>query len=95
MGQYYFFFQSSGKTPSFRIDWKIRLNGNTKDLPQCLIVRIDMLSHPCALPTFRFFIIKFTSSLVKVIFSILLLVLNSKEGSWLLLITGIHWKKMN
>ena len=56
------------------------------DLPQCLIIRIDMLFHPCALSTFRF------SSSVKVIFSILLLVLNSKVGSWLLLITGVHWE---
>ena len=60
------------------------------DLPQSLTIRIDMLSHPCALPVFRFFIIKFISSSVKVIFSILLFVLNSKEGSWLLLITGMH-----
>ena len=60
------------------------------DLPQSLIIRIDMLSHPCALPKFRFFIVKFISSSVNVIFSILLLVLNSKEGSWLLLITGVH-----
>ena len=62
------------------------------DLPQCLIIRIDMLFHPCALSTFRFFIFNFISSSVKVIFSILLLVLNFKVGSWLLLITGVHWE---
>ena len=45
------FFQSSGKTPSFSIDWKIRLNGRAMDLPQSLIIRIDMLSHPYALST--------------------------------------------
>ena len=60
------------------------------DLPQNLIIRIDMSFHPCALFTFRFFIIKFISSSVKVIFSILLLVLNLKECSLLLLITGVH-----
>ena len=60
------------------------------DLPQSLTIRIDMLSHPCALSTVRFFVIKFISSPVKVIFSTLLLALNSKEGSWLLLITGVH-----
>ena len=78
------FFQSLGKTLSFTKNWRIRLNGGAMDLPQCLIIRIDMLFHPCALSTFRF------SSSVKVIFSILLLVLNSKVGSWLLLITGVH-----
>ena len=51
-----------------------------------------MLSHPCALSTFRFFIIKFISSSVKVILFILLLFLNFKEGSWFLLITGVHRK---
>ena len=84
------FFQSLGKTLSFRKDWRIRLNGGAMDLPQCLIIRIDMLFHLCALSTFRFFIFNFMSSSVKVIFSILLLVLNSKVGSWLLLITGVH-----
>ena len=49
-----------------------------------------MLSHPCALSTFRFLIMKFISSSVKVIFSILFLVLKPKDGSWLLLITGVH-----
>ena len=37
------FFQSSGKTPSFSIDWKIRLNGRAMDLPQSLIIRIDVI----------------------------------------------------
>ena len=52
-------------------------------LPKCLIIRIDMLSLPCALSTFRFFIVKFLLSSVKVIFSIRLLVLNFKEGWWI------------
>ena len=64
--------QSSGKTPSFRIDWKINLNRSAMDLPESLIIRTDMLSHPCALPTFRFFIMKFVSLSVKVTFSNLL-----------------------
>ena len=62
------------------------------DLPQSLIILIDMLSHPCALSTLTFFIIKFLSSSVKNIFSDLLYVLNSKEGNWLLSITGLHWE---
>ena len=62
------------------------------NLWKCLIIWIDMLSLPCALPTFRFFIVKFVLSSVKVIFSICLLVLNFKEGWWLLLITGVHWE---
>ena len=32
------------------------------------------------------------SSSVKVIFSNLLFILNSKAGNWLLLITGVHWE---
>ena len=84
------FFQSSGKTRSFSIDWKIRLNGRAMDLPQSLIIWTDVLSHPYALSLFRFFIIRFISTSVKVIFSILLPVLNSKAGSWLLLVTGVH-----
>ena len=61
------------------------------DLPQNLIIRIEMLFHSYALSTFRFFIIRFISLSVKVIFSVLFLpVLNSKEGSWLLLVTGVH-----
>ena len=40
-----------------------------------------MLSHPCTSSTFRFFIIKFISSSVKVMFSKLLFILNSKEGN--------------
>ena len=52
-----------------------------------------MIPHSCASSTFRFFI-KFILSSVKVIFSNLLLLfaLNSKEGSWLLLINGVHWE---
>ena len=84
------FFQSSGKTRSFSIDWKIRLNGRAMDLPQSLIIWTDVLSHPYALSLFRFFIIRFISTSVKLIFSILLPVLNSKAGSWLLLVTGVH-----
>ena len=60
------------------------------DSQQSLIIRIDMLSHPYALSTFRFFITRLISPSVKVIFSILLPVLNSKEGSRLLLVTGVH-----
>ena len=62
------------------------------DLPQSLIIRIGMLSYPYALSTFRFFIIRFISSSVKVIFSILLFILNSEEGSWLLAVIGVHWE---
>ena len=51
---------------------------------------MDTLSHPWAVFTFRFFIIKFISSLFVITFSDLLLVLNSKDGSIPLLITGIH-----
>ena len=53
------------------------------DLPQVLTISIDMLSHSSGLSTSRFFIIKFISSSVKVIFSIFLLVLGSMEGNWL------------
>ena len=60
------------------------------DLPQILIIRTDILSHPCVLSMFRFYIIKFISSSVKVIFSILLLVLSYKEGSWIFIINGVH-----
>ena len=59
-------------------------------LPQSLVIWTDVLSHPYALSSFRFFIIRFISTSVKVIFSILLPVLNSKAGSWLLLVTGVH-----
>ena len=90
MGQHYFFSNHLEKPHHLELDWKIKSNGSAMDLPQSLTIRIDILSHPCDLCTFRFFIIKFISSSVKVIFSILLLVLNSKESSWLLLIIGVH-----
>ena len=60
------------------------------DLPQTSIIQIDMLSHSYAFSKFRFFVIRYISSSVKDIFSILLLVLNSKEVSWLLLVTGVQ-----
>ena len=88
----FLFFQSSGKTPSFKIEWKINLNGSVRDLPQSLIIRLDVLSNPFALSTFKFFIIKLISSSVNVLLSNLSLVLNSKEGSLLLLTIGIHWE---
>ena len=60
------------------------------------IYRTDMLSHPCALPTFIFFVIKFILSSVKVIFSNLLFGLNSEESNWLLLECiekqNVNWK---
>ena len=80
------------KTPSVKIDWKINLKGSAIDLLQCLIIRIGMLSHANTLSAFRFFIIKFISSSLNVTFLKLLLVLNSKESSLLLLITGMHRK---
>ena len=88
----FLFFQSSGKTLSFKIEWKINLNGSVRDLPQSLIIRLDVLSNPFALSTFKFFIIKLISSSVNVLLSNLSLVLNSKEGSLLLLTIGIHWE---
>ena len=49
-----------------------------------------MLSHSYVFYTFRFFIIRYISPPVKVIFSILLFVLNSKEVRWLLLVNGVQ-----
>lgn len=67
------------------VAWKINLSVSAIDLPQCLTIQIDMLSHLWALSTVRFFfIIKFTSSSVNVKFSNILLVLNSKNGILLL-----------
>ena len=75
------YFRSSGKIPSFKIDWNVNLNEIAIDLPQSLTIGTSMLSHQYALSTFRFFI-----------FSNPLLFLNSKDWSLLLLIGGVHWQ---
>ena len=71
------FFQSSGKTPSFKTDLKINLAGSAIDLPQILIIQMDISAYLYALSAFRFF-------------PNLLLFLNSKEGSLPLLTIGVH-----
>ena len=35
------FLQSCGKLSSFKIDWKINLNGSAVDLPKSLIIRAE------------------------------------------------------
>ena len=70
------FLQSCGKLPSFKIDWKINLNGSAVDLPKSLIIRTEY--YPIH------------ASLVNVIFFTLWLVLKSKEGSLVLFTTGVN-----
>ena len=86
MRQHYFF-SNHLENSSLEKTWKSIL----KEV-QWIYLPIDMLSHRCSLSTLRFFISRFISSSVKVFFSNLLFILNSKEGNWLLLITGVHWE---
>lgn len=87
------YFRSSGKIPSFKIDWNVNLNEIAIDLPHSLTIGTNMLSHQYALSTFRFFNgIKFISSSVNVTFSNPLLFLNSKDWSLQLSIGGVHWQ---
>ena len=87
------FLQSCGKLPSFKIDWKINLNGSAVDLPKSLIIRAEY--YPIHASLVKGFIIRteyypIHASLVNVTFFNLWLVLKSKEGSLVLLTTGVN-----
>lgn len=87
------FLQSCGKLPSFKIDWKINLNGSAVDLPKSLIIRAEY--YPIHASLVKSLIIRteyypIHASLVNVIFFTLWLVLKSKEGSLVLFTTGVN-----
>ena len=87
------FLQSCGKLPSFKIDWKINLNGSAVDLPKSLIIRAEY--YPIHASLVKSLIIRteyypIHASLVNVTFFNLWLVLKSKEGSLVLLTTGVN-----
>ena len=85
--------QSCGKLSSFKIDWKINLNGSAVDLPKSLIIRAEY--YPIHASLVKSLIIRteyypIHASLVNVIFFNLWLVLKSQEGSLVLLTTGVN-----
>ena len=87
------FLQSCGKLSSFKIDWKINLNGSAVDLSKSLIIRAEY--YPIHASLVKSLIIRteyypIHASLVNVIFFNLWLVLKSQEGSLVLLTTGVN-----
>ena len=85
--------QSCGKLSSFKIDWKINLNGSAVDLSKSLIIRAEY--YPIHASLVKSLIIRteyypIHASLVNVIFFNLWLVLKSQEGSLVLLTTGVN-----
>ena len=84
------FFQSSGKIPTVKDDSNRYFKGFRIDLPHSSIIRMETLSHPCALFEFKFLIIRSISSSFILKSLICFCVLHEKLGNVLEFTTGEH-----